>query len=37
MYDEVNQRYFQRPLIRHYALNTQGLVYVVDSADRERL
>ena len=29
--------FFSRPLWRHYFQNTQGLIFVVDSNDRERI
>ena len=29
--------FFFRPLWRHYFQNTQGLIFVVDSNDRERI
>ena len=33
---DVGSRDKIRPLIRHYFPNTQGLIFVVDSNDRER-
>ena len=32
-----NVNYVFRPLWRHYFQNTQGLIFVVDSNDRERI
>ena len=33
----LNVNYVFRPLWRHYFQNTQGLIFVVDSNDRERI
>ena len=34
---DVGGQYKIRPLWRHYFQNTQGLIFVVDSNDRERI
>ena len=37
MFSTYLSSFFFRPLWRHYFQNTQGLIFVVDSNDRERI